>query len=665
MKHLSLRRARTARSLLALAAACMALPAAANADIPITSFKAGPVPTYNDAGFAGLPLVPGPPPRLDATCNYGTSFTGGGFIDTTAPDPPLTLATQAGANTDYCVAFRLTPGHPAAGEDINNSVVELPVGTLAEIDKAAKCSVADFNRESPLRANCATNTQIGTALAQLDIMASALPAPNGTVITRDSPGRIYALETPATDAALLGVSLVASTTPGGAAATETKFLIHVTQQGSPTVGLINTTDTLAKQVLVAAPSTFAPIAIKANALRFWGKAAEHKHVDSTVQPATLGQPAANFFRVGTTCKTPQVTKITVNPYKDTPATANSQPTSASSTPYTLTGCDNLPFNPTFAAQLTGETNPGGHPGLSIQIKSPEGDQDLGATKITLPLGVATDLTRIQNACPAATFTADQCTDATIIGSVKATLSGINEDVVSGVVHMVKVDGKTLPALGFDFNGRLPLRISGVSDIDSQGRIVNTFSDLPSIPQRSLDVTLLGGSRGILQLPNTTKCQASAFDATITSQNGVAKSFALPKLCAEQFTARLEKADTQKPTLHFGGAGATGKKIDKLKLTFPAGLTVNKNKSQSGITVKNLDQGVTGDTKRSRLSKKELSFTLPKPGSNGLTIITRTGTLGASSKFAKRTDAITVDARVVYTDGTKVTVKVPITRKDAE
>lgn len=664
MKHLSLRRARTARALLAVVAAALAVPAGASADIPITSFKAGPVAAYSHQ--SGLPLTSGALGNSqDTGCAYGTSFSlppapqTAPFINTTAPDTPLQLSTQAGATTDYCVAFRLNPGHPATGEDINNSVVELPVGTLAEIDKAAKCSVSTFNRESPARALCPTNTQIGTAQAQLDIYNPALPAPG--IVTRDSPGRIYALDTPSTDAALLGVALLSDAATGA----ETKFLIHVTQQGSPTVGLINKTDTLSKEVLAVAPSTFAPIAIKANALRFWGAADAHKHVDSTFSPASFGQPAANFFRVGTTCFTPQVTKLTVNPYTDNASNASSKPTSASSTPYTLTGCENLPFNPTFNAQLTGETNPGGHPGLSIQIKSPEGDQDLGATKITLPLGVATDLSRIQNACPQATFEADQCTDATIIGAVKATLSGINDDVVSGVVHMVKVEGKTLPALGFDFNGRLPLRISGVSDIDSQGRIVNTFSNLPSIPQRSLDVTLLGGSRGILQLPNTTKCQTSAFDATLTSQNGWTKSFSLPKTCAEQLTARLEKADTKKPTLHFGGAGATGKKIQKLKLTFPSGVTVNKNKSQSGITVKNLDKEVTGDVKRSRLSKKELSFTIPKPGSNGLTIITRTGTLAASSKFTKREDAITVDARIVYTDGSKVTVKVPLTRKDAE
>lgn len=661
MKHLSLRRARTARSLLAVAAVALAVPAGASADIPITSFKAGPVAAYSHQ--SGLPLTSGALGNSqDTGCAYGTSFSlppapqTQPFINTTAPDTPLQLSTQAGATTDFCVAFRLNPGHPATGEDINNSVVQLPVGTLAEIDRAAKCSVSTFNRESPARALCPTNTQVGTAQAQLDIYNPALPAPG--IVTRDSPGRIYALDTPSTDAALLGVALLSDAATGA----ETKFLIHVTQQGSPTVGLINKTDELSKQVLAAAPSTFAPIAIKANALRFWGAADAHKHVDSTFAPASFGQPAANFFRVGTTCFTEQVTKLTVNPYTDTATTANSKPTEASSTPYKLTGCENLPFNPTFNAQLTGELEPGGHPGLSIQIKSPEGDQDLGATKITLPLGVATDLTRIQNACPQATFEADQCGDATIIGSVKATLSGINEDVVSGNVHMVRVEGKTLPALGFDFNGRLPLRIAGVTDIDPQGRIVNTFSNLPSIPQRSLDVTLLGGAKGILQLPNTTKCQTSAFDATLTSQNGWNKSFALPKTCGAQFTASLKKADSRRPTLYLSGAGATGKKISSIRWTLPSGVTINRNKIRSLSKIDKLEDGVSGRTTRSRLSKKTARFSIPKPGSNGLRIMTRTGALGASKKFTERDNALTLALRIVYTDGSKANVSVPLQRK---
>ncbi len=656
MKHLSLRRARTARPLIAVAALSLAVPAGASADIAIDAFKAGPVATYTHP--SGLPFGAG---GFDGGCSYGVPMAvpnplTEGSVDATGADTPLALATQAGATTDYCVAFRLNRQDAAAGQDLNNTVVELPVGTLAEIDNAAKCSLEQFARESTSPSSCPTASQVGTIAAKLQV-ATGL----ATRVVQDTPGRIYALTTPGSEAALLGVALVGSQPPAPAA--ETKFLIHVTQQGSPTVGLINTTDALSR---VLTQSSNAPLAIWANALRFWGPAAAHQHVNNV--GASPGTPAANFFRVGTTCQTPQVTKLTVNPYTGTnpvtmaPYSGTTNPTSASSAPYNLTGCQNLPFNPTFNAALTGETNPGGHPGLSIQIKSPEGDQDLGATKITLPIGVATDLSRIQNACPQATFEADLCTDATNIGTVKATLSGINADVVSGVVHMVKVEGKTLPALGFDFNGRLPLRISGTSEIDPEGRIVNTFVNLPSIPQRSLDVELLGGSRGILQVAPSGKCTASSFDATLTSQNGVAKAFALPTKCGEQFKASLKKADTRRPTLYLSGNGATGKKISSIRLTLPSGVTFQRNTIRSKSKIDKLEDAVTGRTTRSRLSKKTVRFSIPKPGSNVLRIMTRTGAIGASSKFTKRDTAITLALRVVYTDGSKANVSVPLERK---
>ena len=660
MKHRSFRRVPRARTLLALAAVGLAAPATASADIPITSFSAGPVPTYNSQ--FGLPATSAPAPAsLDAGCVYGTPASNGqGGTVLTGPEPPLALATQAGANTDYCVRFKVDTGDATTGEDLLNSLVELPVGTLAEIDNAAKCTPEQFARETTALTDCPTSSQIGTALAQLNINpkfgpfgpgGAIAPNPGPVRVTQDAPGRIFALSTPSDKAALLGVALVGSN-PAGTA--ETKFTITVSQNGSPTVGLLNQTDTLSK---VLAQQQNSDIAIRANALRFWGKAAEHGHIGNKGgAPAT---PAANFFRVGTTCQTPQTTKLTINPYTD--VNTASKPTTATSPAYNLTGCENLPFTPTFNAGISGETNAGGHPALSISIVNPEGNEDLGATQITLPLGIATDLSRVQNPCPVATFTADGCGEATVVGTVKATLSGIGADVVTGVVHQVKIEGQVLPALGLDFNGRLPLQVSGITKIDAQGRIVNTFANLPSIPQRSLDINLYGGAKGILQNSGG-KCQQSGYDAVLTGQNGKAKTFSIRTKCSEQLTARIENADTTRPNLTVGGAGATGKKIETMRVSLPPGLTVNKNKSKTGIKFDKFEDAVKGEGKTLRLSSKTIKFRIPKPGSSGLRILTRTGTLGASKKFADRTNDITLDVRIVYTDGTKANVKVPITRK---
>lgn len=649
MKHLSLRRAKRAGSLLAFAALSLAIPAGASADIPIAKFKAGPVAPFNLV--SGLPVTSGN--ATPAANDFGCMHIN--------PNGPV-LSTGVGGSTDYCISFNVTPGDAITGEDINNTLVGLPVGSLAAIDLAAKCTEEQFGREASTPQTCPGTSQVGTALAQLQTPAAPNPAVDRAVA--QSPGRIYALDTPGDKAAKFGVALIASSpTPAAPTTpvTETKFTITVSQLGDAATGLQNQTDTLSKTVASAAfPGGRAPIAIQATSLRFWGSAAAHPHVANPFAPTAPVTMAADFFRVGTTCGTTQVATLTVNPYTDTPTNAASKPSTAT-TDYKLTGCENLPFAPTFTAGISGETTAGGHPALSVKITSPEGDEDLGATQITLPSNISTDTSRIQAPCLAATFFADACTDATIIGTVKATLSGINADVVTGVVHQVRIAGENLPALGFDFNGRLPLRIAGNTKIDATGRVVNTFSNLPSIPQRSLDIELYGGAKGILQVSGG-KCQQSGYDAILTGQNAKQKSFSIRTTCPEQLTARLEKAESQRPNLIIGGSGATGKKISTFRVTLPPGLTINKNKSQSGIKFDKFETGVTGEGKRSRLSKKTIRFTVPKPGSNGLRVLTKTGTLGASKKFADRSDAITLDVRIVYTDGSKANVKVPITRK---
>src|ERR1700712_3074238 len=120
MKHPSPRRVPRLRSLLAIAALALAAPATASADIPISNFKAGPVPTFNNPN--GLPVaVPASadPSVNDLSCTYLN------------PAAPI-LSTQAGATTDYCVSFSVDGGNAVTGEDIDNTLIGLPVGTEAQ-----------------------------------------------------------------------------------------------------------------------------------------------------------------------------------------------------------------------------------------------------------------------------------------------------------------------------------------------------------------------------------------------------------------------------------------------------------------------------------------------------------------------------------------------------
>lgn len=607
------------------------LPSRASA-LTITNLKAGPVAPHNNA--TGLPVNTGAPG--DTGTNDTNCFP-------TNPSP--TLTTGVHGNTDYCITFNFSPQDPASGEDVKDTLVQLPVGTQGDIDNAAKCSLAAFNESSPAANTCPPESQVGTIVALL-----AIGAPANT--TAPAPGKVYALDTPSDKAALLGVALFSNT------GLQSKYTITVTQLGDPKIGLQNQSGDLARGTLVALPNTVAPIALLGSSIRFWGNAASHPHLNAT--NTGLVTPAANFMRVGTTCQTDQTLTLTANPYTNTHPSAQS---ATSSTTYKLTDCDGLGFNPTFSASISGETQPGGHPQLDVKITSPSGDEDLGATKITLPAGIATDLSRIQNACPQATFQAGGCPESAVIGSVKATLDGIAPDVLGGDVVMVKVDGKQLPALGLNFKGRLPLRVFGISEVDGSGRLVSTFSDLPSLPQRTLDITLLGGSKGILQTDPTGKCTDSAYDATLTGQNGKTKTFSLATTCAEQFSAKLSNSTKTRPVLWLGSAAPTGKKVKSLRVGLPKGLkwygpTLRK---AAKVTFAGFDKGVDGETSRAVKLGSKAKFTFPGTGSRSFSVLTHTGALRASSSFAKSTKTVYVQFRVVYSDGSKVTKYVAIQR----
>ncbi len=727
------RGARWRSAFVATAVVAMTVPASAGA-LTITSLKAGPVAPYSNP--AALPFIPAssgpvaaPTPgastlTADTNCAYGvvqpaifvpdsiTTYPGSGappaasasnarpVYNTDAPDTPLVQTTgTAGAFSDFCVAFRSTAaGTPTAGERVKDNLLELPVGVTAGIDATVKCSEEAFGRHKPNfdPITCPPQSIVGTAMVRLKVPAPVSPlTPDGTAV-RDSPGRLYALETPAGQAARFGVGLVGGSRavdldgpgPGGnyaVADRATKFAIDVSQNGSATIGLLNQTDELAKVVPNAGGNpdgkgnNVVPIQLQGGAFRFWGSADAHPHGTSGTNPAAPWaantKMATNFLRMPTTCSKDLTTKLTVNPYTAAsasdvswlagdPAYYATATSSSAEFSTRLTGCESLPFDPSASIELTGDTKPGAHPGLKFSAVVPDGQEDLGGTTVVLPTGVATDLANVQNGCAPAVFLAGGCAADQIIGKVTAEISGVDSGQVGGDVYKVRVEGQTLPALGLALKGRFPLRVAGESRIDPSGRIINTFKDLPAFPQRALNLELFGGEKGLLQIPPNAVdiCAVSSYDVTLVGQNGKSKTVSRPTTCGEKFRASIKGADTRRPYIHFSGAGATGKKVQSIRLTLPKGLTIAKNRIRSGSKIDKLELTVTGRTTRVRISKKSMRFSIPKPGSNGLRILTRKGTLNTSAKFRKRDNDMSVVARVVYTDGTKSNTTLPLERK---
>lgn len=652
MKHLSRRRAFSVRAVIAASVALLTLPAVASADIGITRFWSGPVPAFNN--ISGLPLdssAPNDPTKNDVGCGHINPV----------PDSRV-RATQAGATTDFCVSFTTDTVDPVGGEDLDHTIVELPVGSLGEIDVQAKCSEAQFDRHANTMNACPGRSQVGTGIVQI-ILPTGLPSPAPPTVTRQAPARVYALDTPGTQAAKLGVALLTSAPSASAPSApvlESKFFIDVTQEGTPTIGLLNTTDQLARTVPnPAAPATQVPLGIQATSLRFWGSAAAHPHVTNPLAPTAPVTMAGNFFRVGTTCSTEQTVNLTVVPY---PVTSGTTSPTKSSSSYNLSGCEQLGFDPSFAGSYAGDLRPGGYPSFKINIAVPEGNQDLGGTRITMPQGIVTDLERVQTACPVATFNAGGCPDSNKIGTVNATLSGIDADVPKGDVYMVRVPDQTLPAVGLAFKGRLPLRVYGITTLDAGGRIVNTFTNLPSLPQRTLEINLFGGNQGILKV-GTALCTPSAFEATLTGQAGRTQTLSTSRPCYAQGAARILRPTTSNPRLFLTPMAATGKRLARIEVSTPPGLTWRRNRSQSGITVTRLQSGVTGNTGRWRKDKRTVRFTFPEQGTNTAYIVTKSKSLITSRSFRGRETPISLSVKVWHTDGTTDTFSVPMVRDD--
>jgi hypothetical protein len=443
--------------------------------------------------------------------------------------------------------------------------------------------------------------------------------------------------------------------------TESKYTITFTQNGQADIGLLSQTSDLPNN------TGGAPIAVQASSIRFWGSAAAHPHraaADEFTNPAapTTTTMAANFNSVGSSCTTPQTSTLTINPNTTAnpfnPGAATSKPTTATSS-LNLTGCDAMPFTPSFTAGVTGDTTPGGHPALNIAIKVPAGNSNLGATTITLPVGLSTDLKNLQTPCPADQFAAANCPASTAVGTVNATIAQI-ADVQQGTVYQVKIPGQSLPGIGLSFGGRYPLRVLGTTSVNAQGRVVNTFTNLPDLEENTLNITINGGSTGILQT-SPGACVASSFNAVLTGQNAKQVNAAVPTVCPLQLVGTLLKSPASKPKFNLTGTAATGKSFDSVKYTLPAGLTINAkawSKSKS-LVVNKLS------TKKSahvaKLSNKTFKITMPKGGSTKYQAVNKIDVFQGSSKFAKSSSPIVLKVRTVLTNGTKTDSTVSISR----
>ncbi len=314
----------------------------------------------------------------------------------------LVPVLQAGANTDLCFGFTLTPNvqpdyvrtpsnpngrriqddppvpdtpatHVALDADrnaINNDdlktiAIDMPAGFSGDPDGGPTCTTADFAVEKYVAALCDDSTLVGTAFLRAYTMLNIKPtnpsaspsklglalggSPNRLTNGALDGGLVYNLEHGPNELGRLGVSLQpASGLPPA------KFIVRL-QLAPDGSGRVRTlVDNAPRNIyqeasidMVPESPTYGllkpdadpiPLYVESIGIRAWGSKAEHP---------TLSQ---DFAEWGTNCTDPIKADVSLETYLGTKSTM-------ASSPIQLTGCDQLPFLPSLTVETT-ERRPG-------------------------------------------------------------------------------------------------------------------------------------------------------------------------------------------------------------------------------------------------------------------------------------------------------------------
>lgn len=315
---------------------------------------------------------------------------------------------------------------------------------------------------------------------------------------------------------------------------------------------------------------------------------------------------------------------------------------------TTENCAALPFAPTLSARLGGELGPLGHPNVTVALDARAGDSHLRAATVTLPEGVLADTANLRNTCSAAQFAAVACSAATRIGTTTARVS-LTPEPIPGDVYLLDVPGAALPGLGLSFTGRYAQRVTSTVRIDAAGRIVVRFPEIPDLPLRRLDMTIIGGPGGPLQNAAGRCPDGAQWDAAFLGQGGQASSHTIDAPCPLRAAKRAAVTLSSKRGLTLRLSDLGGRKLSSAKLTLPAGFAVDTAKA-GRARLRSLT--VAGGGGRVKTTARTVQVLPTSRNVTAVTLRLGTGTirrLGTPTSTASR--SVLLPLRLAFTDGT--------------
>jgi hypothetical protein len=340
--------------------------------------------------------------------------------------------------------------------------------------------------------------------------------------------------------------------------------------------------------------------------RGWGCVYKVEDVGPCGRPANLGEDA--FLRLPVSCVTPLDFQAEAEPWSAPPGSLVERATVNGPT---MSGCNQIPFEPEIAASPTSQAT-SSPSGFNVQVDMPNGgllDRNAIAegqakkVEVTLPEGMTVNPSQGEglSACSPADLARETagsapgegCPDASKVGTVQVSTPVLAEEAKGSLYIAEPYDNPFGSLLAIYLVAKIPergilVKQAGRIQLNPKtGQIVTTFDNLPQIPFDTFKLNFFAGEKAALAMPP--KCGTYQMVSKFTPWNASDPDNPLPSEIIERTTSFTVNQGVN------GGPCPSG--TPPFKPGFSAGTTNNTGGAYSPLNLRLTRQDGEGEFSR--------------------------------------------------------------------